>query len=68
MTRHPGRFLIAAIACAVLQFLLGAPSLTEGTGTVHNVSTVLQLTVVLIGLAALTLAAIEYTTRRRSPR
>jgi hypothetical protein len=68
MTRYPGRLLITAIICAVLQFLLGAPSLSEGTGTVHDVSTVLQLIVTLIGLAALALAAVGFTARRRSPR
>jgi hypothetical protein len=68
MTRYPGRLLIIAIICAVLQFLLGAPSLSEGTGTVQDVSAVLQLIVTLIGLAALALAAVGFIARRRSPR
>lgn len=68
MTRHPRRLLIVAIGCAVLQFLLGAPSLTEGTGTVHDVSTVMQLIVTAIGLVALALAVVGFAARRRSPR
>ena len=68
MAHHPRRLLIIAIGCAVLQFLLGAPSLSEGTRTVHDVSTVLQLIVTVIGLVALVLAAVGFTIRRRSPR
>jgi len=68
MTRYPRRLLIIAITCAALQFLLGAPSLSEGTGAVHDLSTGLQLIVTLIGLAALALAAAGFTTRRRAPR
>jgi hypothetical protein len=43
MTHNPRRLLIIAIICAPLQFLLGAPSLSKGTGTVQDVSMVLQL-------------------------
>ena len=68
MTHHPRRLLITAIICAALQFLLGAPSLSEGTGTVQDVSMVLQLIVTVIGLAALILAAVGFRARRRSAR
>jgi len=64
MTHHPRRLLIIAISCAGL----GAPSLTEGTGTLRDVSAVLQLIVTAIGLVALALAAVGFTARRRSPR
>jgi hypothetical protein len=68
MTHHPRRLLITAIICAALQFLLGALSLSEGTGTVQDVSMVLQLILTVIGLAALVLAVVGFRARRRSAR
>ena len=68
MTRNPRLLLIIAIICAALQFLLGAPSLTEGQGTVHDLAVILQLAFTLIGLAALILAAVGFAAKRRSPR
>jgi hypothetical protein len=68
MTHHPRRLLITAIICAALQFLLGALSLSEGTGTVQDVSMVLRLIDTVIGLAALVLAVVGFRARRRSAR
>jgi hypothetical protein len=68
MTRNPRRLVIIAVICAVLSFLLGAPELVEGTGTVQTVAIGLQLIVTGLGLAALALAGVGYTIRRRSAR
>jgi hypothetical protein len=68
MTHYPRRLLITAIICTALQFLLGTPSLSEGTGTVQDVSMVLQLIDTVIGLAALVLAVVGFRARRRSAR
>ena len=68
MTRNPRLLLIIAISCAALQFLLGAPSLSEGNGSIHDLAVILQLTLTLIGLAALALAAVGFAAKRRSHR
>ena len=53
---------------AALSFLLGAPELVEGSGTRQTVAIGLQLVVTLFGLAALALAGVGFTIRRRSAR
>ena len=68
MTRNPRLLLTIAIICAALQFLLGAPSLTDKDGTVHDIAVILQLAFTLIGLTALILAVVGFAAKRRSPR
>jgi hypothetical protein len=68
MTRNPRLLLITAIICAALQFLLGAPSLKDGKGTIHDLAVILQLAFTMIGLAALVLAVVGFAAKRRSSR
>jgi hypothetical protein len=48
----------------VVFFLLGAPEITEGTGTVHDLAAWLQLLVGALVLVALALAAWGLVSRR----
>jgi hypothetical protein len=57
MTRKPRTLLLVAAVGAVVFFLLGAPEITEGTGTVHDLAAWLQLLVGALVLVALALAA-----------
>jgi len=55
MTRKPRTLLLVAAVGAVVFFLLGAPEISEGTGTVPDVVAWLSLVVAVVTLAALAL-------------
>jgi hypothetical protein len=56
MTRKPRTLLLVAAVGAVVFFLLGAPSITEGTGAVHDLLAWLDMLIGVLALAALALA------------
>jgi uncharacterized protein involved in cysteine biosynthesis len=64
MIRKPRTLLLVAAVGAVVFFLLGAPSISEGTGTVHDLVAWLQLVVGVLVLLALALAAWGLVSRR----
>jgi hypothetical protein len=55
MTLRPRTLLLVAAVGAVVFFLLGAPSISEGTGTVPDLVAWLSLVVAVVTLAALAL-------------
>ena len=66
MTTRPRTLLLVAAVGAVVFFLLGAPEISEGTGTVHDLAAWLQLLVGVVVLVALVLAAWGLVRRSRS--
>jgi len=66
MTTRPRTLLVVAAVGAVVFFLLGAPEISEGTGTVHDLAAWLQLLVGVVVLIALALAAWGLVRRSRS--
>jgi membrane protease YdiL (CAAX protease family) len=67
MTLKPRTLLLVAAVGAVVFFLLGAPAISEGTGTVHDLAAWLQLLVGVLVLVALALAAWGLVSRRSRP-
>jgi hypothetical protein len=65
MTRKPRTLLLVAAVGAVVFFLLGAPEISEGTGTVPDVVAWLSLVVAVVTLAALVLGLWGLITNRR---
>ena len=65
MTRKPSMLLLVAAVGAVVFFMLGAPELSEGTGTLQDVAVWLQLVVGLLTLVALALGVWGLVTHRR---
>ena len=66
MPTRPRTLLVVAAVGAVVFFLLGAPEISEGTGTVHDLAAWLQLLVGVVVLIALALAAWGLVRRSRS--
>jgi hypothetical protein len=64
MTLRPRMLLLVAAVGAVVFFLLGAPEISEGTGTVQDLAAWLQLLVGVVVLVALALAAWGLVSRR----
>jgi hypothetical protein len=64
MTPKPRTLLLVAAVGAVVFFLLGAPEITERTGTVHDLLAWLQLLVGVMALAALALGVWGLVSRR----
>jgi len=65
VTRKPRTLLLVAAIGAVVFFLLGAPEISEGTGTVPDVVAWLSLVVAVVTLAALALGVWGLVTNRR---
>jgi len=65
VTRKPRTLLLVAAIGAVVFFLLGAPEISEGTGTVPDVVAWLSLVVAVVTLAALVLGVWGLVTNRR---
>jgi hypothetical protein len=65
MTRKPRTLLLVAAIGAVVFFLLGAPEISEGTGTVQDVAAWVQFFVGVLTLAALVLGVWGLVTNRR---
>lgn len=65
MTRKPRTLLLVAAIGAVVFFLLGAPEITEATGTLQDVAAWLQFFVGVLTLAALVLGVWGLVTNRR---
>jgi hypothetical protein len=64
MTRKPRTLLLVAAVGAVVFFLLGAPEISEGTGTVPDLVAWLSLVVAVVVLAALALGVWGLVSRR----
>jgi hypothetical protein len=64
MTLKPRPLLLVAAVGAVAFFLLGAPSISDGTGTAHDLAAWLQLLVGVVVLVALALATWGLVSRR----
>lgn len=64
MTLKPRTLLLVAAVGAVVFFLLGAPAISEGTGTAHDLAAWLQLFIGMLVLVALVLAAWGLVSRR----
>lgn len=64
MTRKPRTLLLVAAVGAVVFFLLGAPEISEGTGTVSDLVAWLSLVVAVVVLAALALGVWGLVSRR----
>jgi uncharacterized membrane protein YhaH (DUF805 family) len=64
MTLRPRMLLLVAVVVAVVFFLLGAPEISEGTGTVQDLVAWLQLLVGVVVLVALAFAAWGLVSRR----
>jgi hypothetical protein len=64
MTRKPRALLLVAAVGAVVFFLLGAPEISEGTGTVPDLVAWLSLVVAVVVLAALALGVWGLVSRR----
>jgi membrane protein implicated in regulation of membrane protease activity len=64
MTLKPRTLLLVAAVWAVVFFLLGAPAISEGTGTVHDLAAWLQLLIGVLVLVALVLVAWGLVSRR----
>ena len=65
MTRKPRTLLVVAAVGAVVFFLLGAPEITEGTGTLQDLAAWVQFFVGVLALAALGLGLWGLVSRRR---
>jgi hypothetical protein len=65
VTRKPRTLLLVAAVGAVVFFLLGAPEISEGTGTLQDVVAWLSLVVAVVTLAALVLGVWGLVTNRR---
>jgi uncharacterized membrane protein YozB (DUF420 family) len=65
MTRKPRTLLLVAAVGAVVFFLLGAPEISEGTGTLQDVVAWLSMVVGVLTLAALVLGVWSLVTQRR---
>jgi hypothetical protein len=65
MTRKPTTLLLVAAIGAVVFFLLGAPEVSEGTGTLQDVVAWLSMVVAVLTLAALALGLWGLVTHRR---
>jgi hypothetical protein len=65
MTRKPRTLLLVAAVGAVVFFLLGAPELSEGTGTVQDLVAWLSVIVGVLTLAALALGVWGLVSHRR---
>jgi hypothetical protein len=65
MTRKPRTLLLVAAVGAVVFFLLGAPEISEGMGTLQDVVAWLSLIVGVLTLAALVLGVWGLVTHRR---
>ena len=66
-TLKPRTLMLVAAVGAVMFVLLGAPAISEGTGTVHDLAAWLQLLVGVLVLVALVLAAWGLVSRRSRP-
>ena len=64
MTLRLGTLLLVAAVGAVVFFLLGAPSISEATGTAHDLAAWLQMIVGVVVLVALALATWGLVSRR----
>lgn len=64
MTLRPRMLLLVAAVGAVVFFLLGAPEISEGTGTVPDLVAWLSLVVGVLTLAALALGVWGLVSRR----
>ena len=67
MFHKPAWLLSIAAAGAVVFFLMGAPSLSEGTGVLPNVVAWVQTLIAVITLVVLALGIWGLIARRRNP-